>query len=94
MSLLPVRVTPWAAFWVRVMFLGWRPSRGVFLAGIPYGLASFLAAGWILWPVGPVAAVVWTVVTVALVVATLVLVVRAARMPVKGRPAARAVRGS
>ncbi len=94
MSLLPVRVTPWAAFWARVMFLGWRPSRGVFLAGVPYGLASFLAAGWILWPVGAVAAVVWTVVTVALVAATVVLVVRAARAPLSRRPAARAARGS
>lgn len=79
MSLLPVRVTPWAGFWVRLMFLGWKPSRAVLLAGLPYGLASFLLAGWLLWPVGPVAAVVWTVVTVALVAVTVLLVVRAYR---------------
>ena len=94
MSLLPVRVTPWAAFWVRLMFLGWRPNRGVLLAGIPYGLASFLLAGWLLWPVGPVAAVVWTVITVALVVLTVLLVVRAARGQVSGQRAPRAAAGS
>ncbi|WP_348788686.1 hypothetical protein [Leifsonia sp. NPDC080035] len=94
MSLLPVRLTPWTEFWARVMFLGWRPSRGVLLAGIPYGLASFLLAGWLLWPVGPVAAVVWTIVTLALVALTVLLVVRAARGQLNRQPAARAVRGS
>lgn len=79
LSLLPVRLTPWTAFWTRLMFLGWRPSLAVLLAGIPYGLASILLAGWLLWPVGPVATVVWTVVTVALVALTVLLVVRAYR---------------
>ncbi|QNE37067.1 hypothetical protein [Leifsonia shinshuensis] len=87
MSLLPVRVTPWAEFWVRLMFLGWKPSRAVLLAGLPYGLASFLLAGWLLWPVGPVAAVVWTVVTAALVAAAVVLVVRAYRAAAGARAA-------
>lgn len=94
LSLLPVRLTPWTEFWARVMLLGWRPSRGVLVAGIPYGLASFLLAGWLLWPVGPLAAVIWSVVTLALVVLTILLVVRAARGPVTRQPAARAVRGS
>lgn len=94
MSLLPVRVTPWAAFWVRLMFLGWRPNRGVLLAGIPYGLASFLLAGWLLWPVGPVAAVIWTIVTLALVALTVLLVVRALRGQVSRQRAPRAAAGS
>ncbi len=79
MSLLPVRLTPWTEFWVRLMFLGWRPSRGVLLAGIPLGLASFLLAGWLLWPVGVAAAVVWTAVSLALVALSVLLVARAYR---------------
>lgn len=95
LSLLPVRLTPWTRFWTGLMLLGWRPNRGVLLAGIPYGLASFLAAGWLFWPVGTVAAVLWTVVTAALVAAAVVLTARAYRARVSGpRPAPRAVPGS
>ncbi|MFP3466293.1 hypothetical protein [Leifsonia sp. SIMBA_070] len=95
LSLLPVRLTPWTRFWTELMFLGWRPSRGVLIAGLPYGLASFLVAGWLLWPVGAGAAIVWTVVTAALVAVSVVLVVRAFRRRVSDRsPAARAVPGS
>lgn len=105
LSLLPVRMTRWTAFWTEIMFLGWRPGRAVLVAGIPYGLASFLVAGWLFWPVGPIGAVVWTVVTAALVVTTVVLIVREYRRRVSGRkvsgrkvsgrrPAAREARGS
>jgi hypothetical protein len=95
LSLLPVRLTPWTRFWTEVMFLGWRPGRGVFVAGIPYGLASFLVAGWLFWPVGAVGTVVWSIVTAALVIATAVLVVREFRRRVSARRSApRAVPGS
>jgi hypothetical protein len=79
MSLLPVRITAWTAFWVRVMLLGWRPSRGILIAGIPYGLASFFAAGWILWPVTAAHTWIWVTATGILVALTVVLVVRAGR---------------
>lgn len=99
LSLLPVRLTPWTRFWAELMFLGWRPGRGILFAGIPYGLASFAVAGWLFWPVGAVGVVVWTLVTAALVVATVVLVVRAYRVRISGRrpasrPTSRAVPGS
>ncbi|MGO4301087.1 hypothetical protein [Leifsonia sp. RAF41] len=95
LSLLPVRLTAWTRFWTELMLLGWRPGRGILLAGIPYGLASFAVAGWLFWPVGTVGVAVWTILTAALVVATVVLVVRAYRQRVSGRrPAARAVPGS
>jgi hypothetical protein len=94
LSLLPVRLTPWTRFWTQLMLVGWRPSRGVLLAGIPYGLASFLVAGWLFWPVGAVAAVIWSIVTAALVVVAIVLVTRAYRGRFSARPAPRAVPGS
>jgi hypothetical protein len=95
LSLLPVRLTPWTRFWTEVMFLGWRPGRGVLVAGIPYGLASFLVPGWLFWPVGAVGTVVWSIVTAALVIATVVLVVREFRRRVSARRSApRAVPGS
>lgn len=95
LSLLPVRLTPWTRFWAELMMLGWRPGLGVLWAGIPYGLASFLVAGWLFWPVGTVGAVVWIVVTAALVVATIVLVVRAYRGRISGRrPSPRPASGS
>lgn len=100
LSLLPVRLTPWTTLWTEITFLGWRPGRAVLVAGIPYALASFLVAGWLFWPVGPVAAVVWVVVTAALVVTTVVLIVREYLRRVGGgnvsgrKPAARAERGS
>ncbi|WP_431245468.1 hypothetical protein [Leifsonia xyli] len=95
MSLLPVRLTPWTRFWTELMFLGWRPSRGILIAGIPYGLASFLVAGWLFWPLGTLGIAVWTLVTAALVALTVVLVARAYRRRVSGpRPSPRAVPGS
>ena len=95
LSLLPVRLTPWTRFWTELMMLGWRPGLGVLWAGIPYGLASFLVAGWLFWPVGTVGAAVWIVVTAALVVATVVLLVRAYRGRVSGcRPSQRPATGS
>ncbi|MGO4534637.1 hypothetical protein [Leifsonia sp. 2MCAF36] len=95
MSLLPVRLTPWTRFWTELMLLGWRPGRGILVAGIPYGLASIAVSGWLFWPLGTVGVVVWTVITVALVVATVVLVGRAYRQRVSGRrPASRAVPGT
>ncbi|MGO4592886.1 hypothetical protein AB4Z18_03595 [Leifsonia sp. 2TAF2] len=95
LSLLPVRLTPWTRFWTELMLLGWRPGRGVLLAGIPYGLASFLVAGWLFWPVGTVGAIVWWIITVALVAVSVTLVVRAFRARVSGRrPVPEAVRGS
>jgi hypothetical protein len=84
LSLLPVRLTPWTRFWTELMMLGWRPGLGVLWAGIPYGLASLLVAGWLFWPVGSAGAVVWTVITAALVVAAVGLVVRAYRQRVSG----------
>lgn len=94
MSLLPVRLTPWTRFWTRFMMLGWRPNRGILMAGYPYGLASFLVAGWLYWPMGPVGVAVWSAITAALVVATVVLVVRAYRARLSERPAPTAARGS
>ncbi len=95
LSLLPVRLTPWTRFWTELMLLGWRPRLAMLWAGIPYGLASFLVAGWLFWPVGTVGAVVWIVVTAALVVATVVLLVRAYRGRVSGRrPSRRPATGS
>ncbi|WP_431218728.1 hypothetical protein [Leifsonia xyli] len=95
MSLLPVRLTPWTRFWTELMLLGWRPSRGILIAGIPYGLASFLVAGWLFWPLGTLGIAVWTLVTAALVALTVVLVARAYRRRVSGpRPSPRAVPGS
>jgi hypothetical protein len=95
LSLLPVRLTPWTRFWTELMLLGWRPGLGVLWAGIPYGLASFVVAGWLFWPVGTVGAAVWSVVTAALVVAAVVLVARAYRRRVSGRaPSPRPATGS
>jgi hypothetical protein len=93
LSLLPVRLTPWTRFWTELMLLGWRPSRALLVAGYPYGLASFAVAGWLYTP-GVVGTVVWGVIVAALVVATVVLLVRAFRQRVSGRPAARAAAGS
>lgn len=93
LSLLPVRLTPWTRFWTDLMLLGWRPSRALFVAGYPYGLATFAAAGWLYTP-GPVGTAVWGVVVAALVVATVVLLVRAFRQRVSGQPAPRAAAGS
>ena len=93
LSLLPVRLTPWTRFWTELMLLGWRPGRALFVAGYPYGLASFVVAGWLYTP-GVVGAAVWGVVVAVLVVATVVLLVRAFRQRVSGRPAPRAAAGS
>jgi hypothetical protein len=95
LSLLPVRLTRWTRFWAELMFLGWRPGGDVLVAGLPYAAASFLVAGWLFWPVGPVAAAVWSAVTAALVASAVVLVVRAFRRRVSAdQPGARAVAGS
>jgi len=93
LSLLPVRLTPWTRFWTDLMLLGWRPSRALFVAGYPYGLASFAVAGWLYTP-GAVGTAVWAVVIAALVVTTIVLLVRAFRQRVSARPAPRAAAGS
>lgn len=95
LSLLPVRLTPWTRLWAGLMMLGWRPNRGILIAGLPLGLASFLVSGWLFWPVDTVGAVVWSVVTAALLAATIVLVVRAYRERVSGLlPAPRVAPGS
>ncbi|MDR6971494.1 hypothetical protein [Leifsonia shinshuensis] len=95
LSLLPVHLTPWTRFWTELMLLGWRPGRRILYAGIPYGLASFLAPGWLFWPLGVVGVAVWAIVTGALVALSVALVVRAYRARVSGRrPAPRAVPGS
>jgi hypothetical protein len=84
MSLLPLRVTPWARFWTQVMFLGWIPGKDLLRPAVLYGLVSFVVPAWLLWPVGPAPTVVWSIVTLAMVVTTVVLVVRVARARFSG----------
>lgn len=76
MSLLPVRSTRWTDFWMRLYAAGWSPSRGLWVAALPWGAASFLLPGWLLWPVGPVPAVIWSLLTVGAIVWTVRLTVR------------------
>ncbi|MBT2503363.1 hypothetical protein [Curtobacterium sp. ISL-83] len=85
MSLLPVRPSPWTDVWARLSSAGWNPPGRIFVAGAPWGLATFLAPGWILWPVGPVPAVLWSLFSVAALAVTVVLVVRSLRAPTARR---------
>lgn len=77
MSLLPVRATPWTDWCLRLYSTGWSPSGSLWFASLPWGVATFLLPGWLLWPVGPVPFVAWTVFTLLALAWTVVLTGRA-----------------
>jgi hypothetical protein len=79
MSLLPVRSSAWTDGWMQLYRIGWTPSRALWFAALPWGFATFLLPGWLLWPVGPVMAVVWSVLTAAALACTVWLTARAVR---------------
>lgn len=82
MSLLPVQRSRWTDFWMRLYAAGWSGGGGrVWVASMPWGLATFLLPVWVLSPIGPTAAAVWTVLTIAAGVATVVLTWRALTRP-------------
>lgn len=63
MSLQPVRPSRWTDFWMRLYSVGWSPNGRIWLAGLPWGVATFVMPGWVLWPVNPVAFAIWTLLT-------------------------------
>ena len=67
LSLIPVRRTPFGAFWTRVMFFAWVPSGGAILSSIWLGLAYLVTVGWVTWPVTGPLAFVWAAVSLVLV---------------------------
>ncbi|HEX2903503.1 MAG TPA: hypothetical protein VHO01_08605 [Jatrophihabitans sp.] len=81
MSLQPIRRSAWTDTWMRVYALGWSPNGRLWLAGLPWGVATFVMPGWVLWPVGPVAAVLWTLLTAAALGWTVRLMLRALQPP-------------
>lgn len=87
-SLLPVRATRWTDFWLRLYSAGWSPNGRIWLAGLPWGVATFVMPGWILWPVNPVAGVVWSLLTLG-ALAWSISFVRQAIQPSRRRPGRR-----
>jgi hypothetical protein len=79
LSLIPLHMTGWTRFWMYIYMMGWVPSRRLFWASLPWGLAYLVTVIWVLWPVAGIGWPIWCVVTAALVAVALVLLARDVR---------------